>query len=119
VTLARGVGIPEWTIGATIVAAGTSTPEFAVSLVAVLRGRTGVSVGNVVGSNVFNALGILGLAASLTPLSVTAEALSGAWWLLALTTLVVAALWSGRRLSRPEGGALVVSEAVRWTVGLL
>jgi cation:H+ antiporter len=52
--LARSAGVSDGVIGGTIVAAGTSTPEFAVSLVAVRRGRLGVSVGNVVGSNVFN-----------------------------------------------------------------
>jgi len=58
--LARGAGISEWVIGGTIVAAGTSTPEFAVSLVAFQRESIGVSVGNVVGSNIINFTGIMG-----------------------------------------------------------
>jgi len=70
--LARGAGISEWVIGGTIVAAGTSTPEFAVSLVALRRGSLGVSVGNVIGSNVFNITGILGVAALVRPLAVSA-----------------------------------------------
>ena len=110
-TLARGAGLSEWVIGETIVAAGTSTPEFAVSLVAVRSGRLGVSVGNVVGSNVFNLLGVLGLAAALRPLSAGGAALP--------TVVMVAALWTGRRLSRPEGGLFVASEVVRWALGLL
>ena len=68
-TLARAAGIPDSVIGGTIVAAGTSTPEFAVSLVANRQGRLGVFVGNIVGSNVFNVLGVLGVAAVIQPLS--------------------------------------------------
>ncbi|GAA0220239.1 sodium:calcium antiporter [Halobaculum roseum] len=119
VGLARAAGVSEWVIGGTVVAAGTSTPEFAVSLVAVRQGSLGVSVGNVVGSSVFNVLGVLGLAALLTPLSVAPEALVSVGWLVAVTVAVVAALWSGRRLTRPEGIVLALSEALRWTLSLL
>jgi cation:H+ antiporter len=118
-SLARGAGVSEWVIGGTIVAAGTSTPEFAVSLVAMRTGRIGVSVGNVVGSNVFNMLGILGFAAALRPLTVGGAALETAAWLAVVSVVMVAALWTGRRLSRLEGGLFAVSEAVRWVLGLL
>lgn len=117
--LARGAGVSEWVIGGTIVAAGTSTPEFAVSLVAVQRGRLGVSVGNVVGSNVFNMLGILGVGAAVRPLAVSGAALESMVWLTVLVVAMVAALWSGRRLSRREGGLFAASELVRWVLGLL
>ncbi|NHX36617.1 MULTISPECIES: calcium/sodium antiporter [Halolamina] len=117
--LARGAGVSEWVIGGTVVAAGTSTPELAVSLVAVRRGSLGVSVGNLVGSNLFNLLVVLGLAATINPLSVSAAALSTLAWLAAITVLVVAALWTGRKLSRVEGGLLAGSEVVRWVLGLL
>ncbi|WP_101295495.1 calcium/sodium antiporter [Halegenticoccus soli] len=119
VSLARDAGVSEWLIGATVVAAGTSTPELAVSLVALSRGRTNVSVGNVIGSNVFNVLFVLGVAATIAPLSVSRAAFDSALWLLGLTVLLVVALWSGRRLSRPEGGLLVGSEALRWVLGFL
>jgi cation:H+ antiporter len=118
-TLARGVGISEWVIGGTVVAAGTSTPEFAVSLVAVRRGRLGISVGNVVGSNVFNLVGVLGFAAAVRPLSLSGAASWSLWWLVAISVAVVGALWTGRQLSRPEGGLLVGSEVGRWVLGLL
>jgi len=118
-SLARGAGISEWVIGGTIVAAGTSTPEFAVSLVAMRTGRIGVSVGNVVGSNVFNMLGILGFAAILRPLSVGAAALETTAWLAVVSVVMVAALWTGRKLSRLEGALFATSEAVRWVLGLL
>jgi cation:H+ antiporter len=117
--LARGAGISEWVIGGTIVAAGTSTPEFAVSIVAMRSGRIGVSVGNVVGSNVFNMLGILGFAAVLQPITVGGAALETTAWLAVISVIMVAALWTGRQLSRAEGGLFALSEAVRWVLGLL
>jgi cation:H+ antiporter len=118
-TLARGAGVSEWVIGGTIVAAGTSTPEFAVSLVAMRSGRLGVSVGNVVGSNVFNIVGILGVAAALRPLAAGPAALETTAWLLGISVAMVAALWTGRQLSRPEGGLFALSEVGRWVLGLL
>ena len=118
-TLARAASIPDSVIGGTIVAAGTSTPEFAVSLVAVRRGRLGVSVGNVVGSNVFNLLGVLGVAAVVRPLSFGSVTLESVAWLLVVTVVMVAALWTGRQLSRPEGALFATSEVGRWVLGLL
>jgi cation:H+ antiporter len=117
--LARGAGISEWVIGGTIVAAGTSTPEFAVSLVAIRRGSLGVSVGNVVGSNIFNITGILGVAALVRPLGTTATPVVTLLWLAAVSLLLVGALWTEHVLSRLEGAALVVSEGARWVLGLL
>jgi cation:H+ antiporter len=118
-TLARGAGVSESVVGGTIVAAGTSTPEFAVSLVAIRRGRLGVSVGNVVGSNVFNMLGILGVASLVRPLTFEAVLLESVAWLLVVAVLVVGALWTGRQLSRPEGGLFAASEVGRWVLGLV
>ncbi|GAA0530798.1 calcium/sodium antiporter [Halorubrum ejinorense] len=118
-SLARGAGISEWVIGGTIVAAGTSTPELAVSLVAMREGHVGMSVGNVVGSNVFNVLGILGVAVVLRPLTTSGAAAEAGLWLVVVTVLGVAAMWSGRRLSRGEGLLLVLSEITRWTLGIL
>ncbi|WP_372913038.1 calcium/sodium antiporter [Salinigranum sp.] len=117
--LARTAGISESVIAGTIVAAGTSTPEFAVSLVAIGRGRLGVSVGNVVGSNVFNLLGIMGVAAVVRPLSFPPVVLESVAWLLVVAVVMVAALWTGRQLSRPEGALFAASEVGRWVLGLL
>jgi len=90
-----------------------------VSLVAMRRGSIGVSVGNVVGSNVFDVLGIMGLGAMLRPLSFGAVALESVAWLVAVSAAIVAALWTGRQLSRPEGGLLACSGLARWVLGLL
>ncbi len=116
--LARGVGISEWVIGGTIVAAGTSTPEFAVSLVAIQRGSLGVSVGNIVGSNIYNITGILGVAAVVRPLVVSGLALETLAWLAGVSVLMVAALWTKRELSRKEGALFATSEIVRWILGI-
>lgn len=117
--LARGVGISEWVVGGTIVAAGTSTPEFAVSLVAIRRGSLGVSVGNVIGSNIYNITGILGVSALIRPLVVSGIALETLAWLAVVSGLVVAALWTDRVLSRLEGALFTASEIGRWALGLL
>ncbi|ELZ88228.1 Na+/Ca+ antiporter, CaCA family protein [Haloferax elongans ATCC BAA-1513] len=116
--LARNAGVSEWVIGGTVVAAGTSTPELAVSLVALRQRSLGVSVGNVVGSNVFNLLGVVGVAALVRPLSVSVTALETYWWLVAISLVVVVALWTGRRLSRVEGALFAGSEVTRWVLGL-
>ncbi|MBK9694643.1 MAG: calcium/sodium antiporter [Elusimicrobia bacterium] len=67
VSLARGLGVSELIIGLTIVAAGTSLPEVATSLLATWRGEREIAIGNVVGSNIYNVLGVLGLAAVIGP----------------------------------------------------
>jgi cation:H+ antiporter len=83
------------------------------------QGRIGVSVGNVAGSNVFNVLGVLGVAAVIRPLSFGSGALEFVAWLVALTVIMVAALWTGRQLSRQEGAFFATSEVGRWILGLL
>jgi cation:H+ antiporter len=70
VSFARVLGVSELVIGLTIVAAGTSMPEVATSIVATLRGERDIAVGNVVGSSIFNVLGVLGLASALSPTGV-------------------------------------------------
>lgn len=66
--IALGLGISEAVVGLTIVAAGTSLPELATSIVAAVKGKPGLAVGNVIGSNIFNALMVLGVSATITPL---------------------------------------------------
>ncbi len=77
VTIARSFGVSEFVIGLTLVAAGTSLPEVATSIVAAVRGERDIAVGNVVGSNIFNVLAVLGLSAVFAPggISVSASAL--------------------------------------------
>ncbi len=117
--LARVVGVSEWVIGITVVALGTSTPELATSLVAARSGRSGLSAGNLVGSCVFNFLGVLGVAAVIQPLPVSATALDSMWWLLVIVVVAAFLFWSRSVLSRREGGLLVGLNAVNWITNLL
>ncbi len=116
VSLARACGISEWVIGVTIVAAGTSAPEFATSLVAALKGRYSISAGNLIGSDLFNLLGVLGLAGTLRPLTIDAAGLGSLYVLVGMVLLVVVFMRTGFRLCRAEGFALVGLNLIRWIV---
>lgn len=106
--LAQAMGISEAVIGLTIVAVGTSLPEMAVSVIAALRRHADVAVGNILGSNIFNVLGILGISAFLQPLPI-AERVSqfDQWVMLAAAGILMLFLYTGMRLSRWEGAALL------------
>ena len=107
VVLAKSWGVTEAVIGLTVVAVGTSMPEFATSLVAAVRGHGDVAIGIVVGSNIFNVLGILGIAALINPIDTSGLSR------VDLATMVVAALAmlpaarSGGVISRLEGAVLL------------
>ncbi|WP_135304024.1 calcium/sodium antiporter [Haloarcula amylovorans] len=116
--IALAVGVSEWTIGITIVAGGTSLPEFATSLAAARRGRTGISAGNLVGSCIFNVLGVLGLAATIRPLPVAPVGVQTTAWLLGTVVLVAVLFYTEEMISRLEGGLLVVLNAVNWALNL-
>lgn len=120
VHLARLFNVSEWVIGVTIVAAGTSAPEFATSLIAVLRGRHGVSAGNLIGSDLFNLLGVLGLAAVIQPMKVDASAVSSILLLVGMVVLVVVFLMrTGWQISRWEGALLIAINAIRWILDFI
>jgi cation:H+ antiporter len=114
VSLARAFDISEWVIGVTIVAAGTSAPEFATSLVAALKGRYGISAGNLIGSDLYNLLGVLGLAGMVRPLTIDAAGLESLHILVAMVLLVVVFMRTGFRVSRLEGFFLVGLNLIRW-----
>lgn len=106
--LASAAGVSESVIGLTVVAIGTSLPELIACVIAVLRKHTDVALGNVVGSNIYNLCGILGLTATIHPIAVPAEiARIDIWVLLGVTALLIVQLRSGWRLSRIEGAVLV------------
>jgi cation:H+ antiporter len=117
--LARLFGLSEWVIGVTIVAIGTSAPEIATSLIALIRGNHGISAGNLIGSDLFNLLGVLGLAAVLHPMTVDPSAQSSILVLVGMVILVVIMMRTGWRLSRAEGGVLVLVNVVRWAVDFM
>lgn len=107
-SLARGFGLPEMVIGLTLVAVGTSLPELATSLVAAAKRQPDIALGNIVGSNIFNVLGILGATAVTRPLRVPFEVVAiDLWVMLGLSVLLVPFLVSGLRLGRREGAVLL------------
>ncbi len=108
VVLGRMAGLSEAIIGLTIVAVGTSLPELATSVVAAFRGEQDIAIGNVVGSNIFNILGIIGLTALIRP--VAASGISPVdWGVLVLTAAILLPFMrTGTRLVRWEGAALLL-----------
>ena len=107
VALARIAGLSERVIGLTIVAGGTGAPELATSWVAAFRRRTDVAVANMIGSNIFNILGILGLTAVILPVHVSPTLVrSDMWWMIGTSLLLLPLMRSGARLSRGEGVVL-------------
>ena len=112
VSVARDFGVSEALIGVTIVAIGTSLPELATTLVAARRGQNDVAFGNVIGSNIFNVLGILGITALVSPLAVAPQiAAFDIWVMTAATVGLIAAAVTGWRITRAEGAALLVAYA--------
>ena len=110
VQLAEAMGISERVIGLTMVSVGTSLPELSSSIAAARRGEGEMVLGNVVGSNVFNVLCILGVVAAIHPVAVDpAEVQTDLIVMLTLSALVVPAIWFGRRLGRRSGGALLAA----------
>lgn len=107
--LASAAGVSESVIGLTVVAIGTSLPELIACVIAVIRKHGDVALGNVVGSNIYNLCGILGLTATIHPIAVPAEiARFDIWVLLGVTALLIVQLRSGWRLSRVEAALLLV-----------
>lgn len=112
VGIAHGFGVSEAVIGLTLVAVGTSLPELSISVIAALRRHADVAVGNVLGSNIFNLLGILGISALLQPLELRGRILEfDQWVMLGAAVLLLVFLYTGRRLSRIEGGVLLIGYA--------
>jgi len=118
--LASAAGVSESVIGLTVVAVGTSLPELIACIVAVLRKHEDVALGNVVGSNIYNVLGILGLTSIIQPIEVPAEiAAFDIWVMLGVTALLIVQLRSGWKLSRIEGALLVALYAAYTTLLVL
>ena len=114
VEIAEGLGVSDLIIGLTVVAVGTSLPELASSIIAARRGEHDIALGNILGSNLFNTLAVVGVAAAIQPLSVGAEVLDRDMLVMAALTLSLFAIgygWrqSGGRISRSKGGLLLAA----------
>ena len=117
--IALSLGVSEAVIGLTLVAVGTSLPELTVSIMAAIRRHADVAVGNILGSNIFNLLGILGVSAVLQPLPIHERILAfDQWVMLAAAVILTVFLWTGRKLQRWEGGVLLVGYVAYLGFGL-
>ena len=105
--IARTFGLSETLIGLTIVAIGTSLPELVTSVVAAKKGEVEMAIGNVVGSNIFNILLILGVSSSIMPIPVLSEAIFDLALLTAMSMVVYVFGWSKQKINRLEGVAMV------------
>ena len=121
VTFAKALGVSELVIGLTIVAAGTSLPEVATSIMATIKGERDIAVGNVVGSNTFNILGCLGLSAAVAPsgIAIAPSLLAfDVWVMVAVAVACLPVFLTGREISRGEG-VLILGYYVAYTVFLV
>ena len=108
VDIATMTGVSDTLIGLTVVALGTSLPELATSVVAAFRRNADIAIGNVIGSNIFNALGIMGMVALVKPIPVPPEIASFDIWVMAgATAALLYFAFSGARIGTLGGGLLV------------
>ena len=112
VKIAASMGMSERMIGLTIVAIGTSLPELVTSLMALKKGETDIALGNVIGSNIFNILLVLGVAGVISPLSFDDALIFDTSVLIAGSLVVLLFSYTGKRISRKEGAVMVLMYAV-------
>jgi cation:H+ antiporter len=124
VNIAHTFGVSDLIIGLTVIAIGTSLPELAASVIAARKGEHDLAVGNIIGSNLFNTLAVVGLAGTIHPMQAPAEVLSRDWPLMfALTVLIL--LIGYMQKSKPmsqisrSGGALLLAVYIGYTVYLI
>lgn len=108
VLFAELLGISENIIGLTIVAIGTSLPELVTSIVAARRGELDMSVGNVVGSNIFNILGVLGVSASISPIAIITDNLIDLIVLIVFSLITLVFCCTGKRIDKKEGLTMIL-----------
>lgn len=121
VFIAEYFKVSAWAIGATIVAAGTSLPELAVSLTATIKGKFGLSIGNVIGSDIFNTLGVIGISSVISPINLQSkteilgfpDSVFSIMLLILTLILTLVLMRSNWRLGRKEGALLLTMATIR------
>jgi cation:H+ antiporter len=108
-SVAAEFGVTDAMIGLTVVAVGTSLPELVTSLIAVAKGHHDIALGNVVGSNLFNTLFVLGVTGSVTPVGSSSVRFGDLVVMMGMSVLLLPFLWTRSRLGRWEGGLLFVA----------
>lgn len=115
--ISRAIGMTERVIGLTVVAIGTGMPEVATSIVAARRGQSEIALGNVIGSNIFNVLGILGVTSLIAPVAVSEQMVShDMLWMLGFSLALLPMMRSHLRIGRLEGAVLVMGYTVYLTL---
>ncbi|AGH98715.1 calcium/sodium antiporter [Micavibrio aeruginosavorus] len=110
VSIARGFGISEAVIGLTVVAVGTSLPELATAFIAAMRKHSDVVIGNILGSNIFNILSILGVTAIISPIPISSHiAAYDVWIMLGVSAFLSVYLLRGMTIGRISGAAMLVA----------
>jgi len=122
VKIAQGFGVSDLIIGLTIVAVGTSLPELASSIIAIRKNEHDLALGNVVGSNLFNTLAVVGIAGTIHPMSLSADVLSRDITVMAVLTIALFVVGFGfrgqGRINRYEG-ALLLTSYIGYTIYLI
>jgi cation:H+ antiporter len=113
--IGREFGLGEAVIGLSIVAFGTSLPELATTVLAAVRQESDIAIGNVVGSSIFNILGILGITTLISPIEGSGVAIYDVGLMIVLSVLLIPLAWTGFKIDRFEGGILVIVYVVYMT----
>lgn len=111
-TIAEAMGVSQTLIGLTVVAFGTSLPELATSIMAAKKNEVDMALGNAIGSNIFNILMVLGIAAAISPMAFITENIIDIVILIAFSAIVWIMAWTKNELSKKEGWAMVILYAV-------
>ncbi len=117
--LARAFGCSEWLIGATILAAGTSLPGLITSIIAAMRGNSAISIGNLIGSDIFNVLGVLGLAGIIREMPIESSARISLLIYPIMVCVALVFLRTDWKLTRREGIVLVLFGLARWVYSII
>jgi len=115
--LAKAAGVSSWVIGMTIVGGGTSFPELVTCLAASIKGRNHMLLGNLIGSDMFNFAGVLGITCIMRPIHVSPLALPSFYALIAMMAVVLIFMRTRWKISRVEGFCLIMFGFARWLIG--
>jgi len=106
--IATSFGVSEYVIGVTVIAFGTSLPELATSIIAAMKGRTDISVGNLVGSNIFNILAVLGITSTVKDIKIAEQVLSNdIFWMIGVTLILFPMMFFTRKIGKLNGFVLL------------
>jgi cation:H+ antiporter len=111
--IARSFNLSDSVIGVTVVALGTSAPELVASIMAALKKQSDISVGNLIGSNIFNIFAVLGITAMVKPIAVEESVMSfDMWWMIGISLLLIPVLYFGNKIGKIKGIVLVFSYVI-------